>query len=155
MKTSARNLLLLEVLVCFAPSVVFLTIGALMLPIWVGMLGAAIFKAEYHSAISGIEGLAVVASILAVIGGFIGLVGLLRVMRVLLKPDATAPVTARTRLYVFIGVATPVLLAAVFFWRDIRPLMFLSVLPIAASVHIVYLARRALFPNEALSTPAA
>jgi hypothetical protein len=146
MNRPTRNLLLFELLVCFAPAVVFLVIGVLMLPIWVGMLGAAIFRVEYRSAISGIEGIALVASILAVVGGIIGLVGLLRVIRLLLKPDAPPVVTSRTRLYVFVGIATPVLMAIVFFWRDIRPLVFLSVLPIAASLHIVFLARKALFP---------
>jgi hypothetical protein len=146
MNRHTRNLLLFELLVCFAPAVAFLAIGVLMLPIWVGMLGASIFKVEYRSAISGIEGVAVVASILAVLGGIIGLVGLLRVMRLLLKPDAPTVITSRTRLYVVVGVATPVLLAIVFFWRDIWPLVFLSVLPIAASLHIVFLARKALFP---------
>jgi len=146
MNRPTRNLLLFELLVCFSPAVVFLAMGILMLPIWVGTLGAAIFKVEYRSAISGIEGMAVVASILAVVGGIVGLVGLLRVMRLLLKPDAPNVITSRTRLYVFVGVATPVFLAIVFFWRDIRPLVFLSVLPIAASLHIVFLARKALFP---------
>ena len=154
MKKLSRNLLLFELVICFAPAVAFLAIGIVMLPIWVGMLGAAIFKAEYRNAIAGIEGVAVVASILAVVGGIIGLVGLLRVMRLLLKPDAPATVTARTRLYVLIGVATPILLAIVFFWRDIWPMVFVSGLPILASLHIVYLARKALFPNEAPSTPA-
>jgi hypothetical protein len=146
MNRHTRNLLLFELLVCFTPAVAFLAIGVLMLPIWVGMIGAAIFKVEYRSAMSGIEGIAIVVSILAVVGGIIGLIGLLRVMRLLLKPDAPAVVTSRTRLYVYVGVATPVIMAIVFFWRDIRPLVFLSVLPIAASLHIVFLARKALFP---------
>jgi hypothetical protein len=148
MKTLPRNLLLIELPVCFAPAVVFLAIGIFMLPIWVGMLGAAIFKAEYRSALSGIEGFVVVASILAVIGGLIGLLGLARVMRLLLKTEPPAAVSGRTRLYSFIGVATPILLAIVFFWRDIRALVFLSVLPIAASLHIIYLARNAFFPTK-------
>jgi len=104
-----------------------------MLPIWLGMLGAAIFKAEYRGAMSGIEGVVVVASILAVVGGIIGLVGLRRSMRLLLNPDAPAAVSARTRLYVFVGIATPILLAIVSFWRDLRLLFFLSVLPTGRS----------------------
>ena len=126
-----------------------------MLPIWLGMLGAAIFKAEYRGAMSGIEGAAVVVSILAVVGGIVGLVGLRRIVSWLLSPEAPATVSARTRLYVFVGIATPILLAIAFFWRDLRMLLFLSVLPTIASLHIVYLARKALFPNDALPAPAA
>lgn len=141
-------------IVCFAPAVVFLTIGILMLPIWLGMLGAAIFKAEYRGAMSAIEVFLVVASILAVVGGIIGLVGLRRIMSLLLNPEAPAVVSARTRVYVFIGIATPILLATLFLWRDLRFLFFVCVLPTAASLHVVYLARKALFPGGALSAPA-
>jgi hypothetical protein len=149
MKKSSKILLFFEMLVCFAPAVAFLAMGIFMLPIWVGMLGAAIFKAEYRSAMSGIEGVAVVVSILAVVGGIIGLVGLLRIVSLLFSPDVPATVSRRIRVYVFVGIATPIVLAIVFFWRDIRLLFFLSVLPIVASMHILYLARKALFPSEA------
>jgi hypothetical protein len=151
----SRGLLILEVLVCFGPGVAFLAVGVLMLPVWVGMLGFAVFDAEYRDTVSGVEHLSVVASILAVIGGLIGLLGLLRVLSFLMNPLTTATLTTRTRLYVLIGVATPVLVAGAFFWRDIRPLVFLCVLPIFASAHIIYLARKALFPHESPSTPVA
>jgi hypothetical protein len=134
--------------------VAFLAVGILMMPVWVGMLVAPVFSADYRGVMSGIEGLAVVASILAVVGGIFGLIGLFRVMKVLLNPTVSDSVTRRTRIYVVIGVATPLLLAIVFLWRDLRAMMYLSILPLLAAGHIVYLARKTLLRHEHKSTPA-
>jgi hypothetical protein len=161
MRTLARYLLIFEVAVCYGPGLVVLAVGVLVTPLWVamlvGVLAATAFDAKYRHAISLLEVGSSLGEILLVVGGVLGFTGLFRVLRSLLSTTEDLPYTGQTRAFVLIGVGTLVCLVTVYLvealtatipWQD-RALPFVfPALPLIASGHIVYLARRRLFAHD-------
>jgi hypothetical protein len=167
MRTLTRYLLILEVAVCYGPGLVALAVGILVTPLWVvwfvAMLVAATFDAKYRHVIFLLEAGLNLVPILLVVGGVLGFTGLFRVLRNLLSTTEDLPYTGQTRAFVLIGIGTVIIfvidLVAVYivgtfrgetvhFWPELAPIFALSVPPLFASGHIVYLARRGLFAHD-------
>jgi hypothetical protein len=177
MRTLARYLLIFEVAVCYGPTLVMLALGVLVTPVWVAMvvefLGEVAFDAKYRHATSLLEvgsNLGRLGPILLAVGGVLGFTGLFRVLRSLLSTTEDLSYTGQTRAFVLIGVGTLIYWVIVYIvdtrpswspvqiWPDLAPGLVVTVpplpglavtvLPLIASGHIVYLARRGLFAHD-------
>jgi hypothetical protein len=100
---------------------------------------------EYRNATPAFGIVITIVAILAVLFGILGIIGLFRVMSGLLSVGNSAAIGRWTRMFVLAGVVS-LLYACVAFWA-LSPWVsvFLGIVPLVASGHILYLARARLF----------
>src|SRR5688500_8197379 len=140
-----RGWLILELLVGFVPLVAILAVGVLMIPVWVGMLAAPIFNADYREAIGPLEILITVGSLLLVVVGFLGLIGLKRVVRSILAPETSLEHPQRTRVYAMGSMLVIAVLSALYLSFGYPIVAALGAIALVVSGHVIYLARHKLF----------
>jgi hypothetical protein len=137
-----------EVVLCFGPLAVMLWVGVLASPIWIRLLfSLTTSPVRVHD--PGNMGLiAAVLLLTVVLTGICGIIGLIRVL-LLVVTDPSNPKGTRLTLWLF--AAGVVALALYDFWvpwpEGIVGVLVFYLLPGASSVHLLYLARRALFPR--------
>ena len=133
MRENLKVLLILELFVCFAPAVVLLFLGLLIIPVSFLM----------EPRLETLDGPAMV------IGGLCGMVGISVVVSALMsgtKPRLSTPVVLVLAAMGFVSLL-PLAIGSVdsFRWR------VFGWLPILAGLHVIYLARSLLFRHEALA----
>jgi hypothetical protein len=127
MRANLKVLLALELFVCFAPAAVMLFLGLVFLPVSFIM----------EPRLDNLDGLAMV------VGGACGMVGIFVVAAAFMsgrKPQLSTPVILILAAMGFASLL-PLVIGSVdsFRWR------LFGLLPIAAGVHVIYLARSLLF----------
>jgi hypothetical protein len=127
-----KTLLLVEVVVCFATPTLFLLFGAILLPWQVYFL----IRDPLHW-----EGPVLLCA--AVVCGIVGLCGLSFVMQQLLRKEGASIRRPILVLGAFVVGSAPLVPV---FDVDTGLLMVAGILPIVSSIHILFLARRLLFP---------
>jgi len=142
-----RGWLVLEVVVGFLPLAAILVVGVIMSPVWIGMLLAPIFDADYRSAMGPLEVAITFGSLLLVVVGFFGLVGLFRVVRSILTPSAPMVRPRQTRIYAITGTCVIAMLVAVYLATGYHMIAALGVPALFVSGHVMYLARHVLFSH--------
>lgn len=134
MHPALKTLLIIEVAVCFGPLVLWWGMGV----VFVGIQVIGLFYSFKEVAL----GLLMVSALVA--AGAVGLMALLEVLRYIFNPSAALMNPKVTLLFVVIGLA-PV------FWMiyDVpwTPWILIGLVPMVATIHIVYLARQYLFPR--------
>ena len=127
MRANLKVLLVLELFVCFAPAVVMLFLGLIFLPVSFIM----------EPRLDNLDGLAMV------VGGICGIVGIFVVVAALMSGKKPELSTRVILILAAMGFASllPLVIGSV---DSIRWRLF-GLLPIAAGVHVIYLARSLLF----------
>ena len=143
-------LLWVEAIICFGPLVLVLLLGALIFPIWVVMLAAALIGVAPWVDGAGRTMWDVVWPMMFVLGGAIGLAGLVRILVVLSERDRPAQRSTATTIMVLVG-----LLALASFnlydgvdTENLAALLVYVLLPGIGSLHLLYLARAVWLPNR-------
>ena len=131
MSRFARVLLVIELIVCFAPATILLLLGAMIIPI--GIVAAAfrgVFLAQYF------------LSVALIVAGVLGMVGLLALASLIGLGTPTRISNRAILALALTGAAAlmPMVVSDSQWWR------LIGVLPILASLHLIYLARGQLFP---------
>jgi hypothetical protein len=137
-----------EVVLCFGPLVVMLWLALLVSPIWIRLLVSFVRSPGTIQDPGGLGLTAVVLLLTVVLTGVCGVVGLIRTVLLILK-DPSNP--KRTRLTLWLFLAGVIALSLYNFWvpwpDGIVGVLVFYLLPGASSIHLLYLARRALFPR--------
>jgi hypothetical protein len=134
MRPALKALLIIEVAVCFGPLILWWGMGMVMAALQIGML-------FHHFAEVAPSALLVFALVGA---GTVGLIALLEVLRSLFDPSASRMNPNITLLFVVIG-----LMPVIWMMYDVpwSPWILIGLVPMVATIHIVYLSRHYLFPR--------
>ena len=133
MKQVSKLLLLLEVLVCYGPAVCYLAIGLAFVPFWL------------LSALTG--EFAALTLLLMVVGGVCGIIALVALVIKLLNPRMAVISAGKIRILSMFGMVASVaiLLQTGSLDRLYQAETLVFLLPVVASVHIIYLGRNYYF----------
>jgi hypothetical protein len=138
MKAANKTLLLIEVAVCFAPALLVLALGVIMLPVQIWFLFT---RAGEDGTVGAIAVIALVA------GGIAGTIALANVLLRILRPPSNFLARGWTLVGILAGAATlmPYALGPVdsVGWR------LVGWMPLLCTFHLIYLSRGFLFTNEA------
>ena len=133
MKRISQLLLLLELIICYGPSLCYLIIGIAFVPFWI------------LSALSG--DFQAITMVMMVVGGVIGLFALLALVYKICHPKSSMICEGKIRLLSLMGMVASI---AILYQADAIEKVFevgafLYLLPLAASLHIIYLGRNYYF----------
>jgi len=135
MRTFVKTLLVLEVVVCFVPMTLMLTMGALLLPIQMIALVDEPLLWEGPAEVIGM-----------VVSGTIGLATLVFLLAKIL--DASRPMKVKRPWLVIVGATIGVmsllepLTSPMVGWRIV------AAMPIVAGMHVLFLSRQLFFPTR-------
>lgn len=130
MNVRGRVLFVAEIVICFGPLIALFLVGVAMLP----------FQLYFFMTTPNIESFLFVAW---VISGAFGTVALLDISRGILDPSSFAGNPRITLAFAAVGIGALVPFPIVF--SEKSALMSVAVVPLAAALHMLYLARRFLF----------
>lgn len=138
MKAAIKTLVLIEVVVCFAPASLILAFGVMMVPTQIWFL----FTHEGEGAVSGPLGL-----IVLVAGGIAGNIALLNLLLRILSPPVHFLGRGWTLLGALAGAAalTPYTFGPV----DSAGWRLVGWMPLLCTLHLIYLGRRFMFGSDA------
>jgi len=136
-----------EVVLCFGSLVVMLWLGLLVSPLWVRLLFSYL-SSPLHVQAGDVGLIAVVLLLTVVVTGICGIIGLARIVLLILREPSNPK---RTGVTLWLFVAGVIALSLWNFWvpwpEGVVAVLVFYLLPGASSVHLLYLARRALFPR--------
>ena len=133
MKSISKLLLLLELIICYGPSLCYLTIGIAFVPFWI----LSALSGEFQA----------ITMVMMVVGGILGLFALMALVYKICHPRSSMICDGKIRLLSLMGMLSSI---AILYQADaIEKLFevnaFLYLLPLAASLHIIYLGRNYYF----------
>ncbi|MCW7552040.1 hypothetical protein NX722_05160 [Endozoicomonas gorgoniicola] len=135
MKPISKLLLLLELMICYGPSLCYLIIGIAFVPFWI----LSALSGEFQA----------ITMVMMVVGGVVGFFALLALVYKICHPKSNMICDGKIRLLSLMGMISSI---AILYQADaIEKLFevgaFLYLLPIAASLHIIYLGRNYYFAS--------
>ena len=133
MKPIGKLLLMLELMICYGPSLCYLIIGIAFIPFWI----LSALSGEFQA----------ITMVMMVVGGIIGFFALLALCYKICNPKSNLICDGKIRLLSLMGMLSSI---AILYYADaIEKLFevwaFLYLLPLAASLHIIYLGRNYYF----------
>jgi hypothetical protein len=134
MRAALKRLLILEVVICFGPLILWWGMGL----IFFGVQIVGLFHDFNEVAPGALLVFALVAA------GAIGLMALLEVLRSIFNPSASLMNPKVTLLFAGIGLAPVVWIVGGVPWV---PWMLIGLVPMVATIHMVYRGRHYLFPH--------
>jgi len=134
MRPVLKMFLIIEVAVCFGPLILWWGMGLVMAALQIGML----FHDFAEVAPSALLVFALVGA------GTVGLMALLEVLRSLFDPSASLMNPNITLLFVVIGLMPVIWMIYDAPWT---PWILIGLVPMVATVHIIYLGRQYLFSS--------
>ena len=142
-----RYVLVAEATICFAPALVILLVGVLMVPVWLGILGWSAVSSALGAELGKLGAFVTVGLLILVAAGIAGIVGIVRVIRALVRSPSIVVRVRQTRAFSIVGTAAIFIWVAVHLGWGHTTLGLLGLPPLLAAGHILLLARRLLFPN--------